>query len=221
MGARSEPGIFRAGRWLQVAVCCAIGAAPCLGQNVVLDWNVVASSAIVTSGQSSVVQTRSFAMVQAAAHDALNAIDRRYESYAEPGTMVLGASPDAAVATATHDVLVALFPAQREALDARLAAALSAVPDGQAKQGGIAVGQAAAVRIVALRASDGSVNANRPYTPGTAPGNYQPTTANAPVVAPGWGDVAPFVITDLAQHRPPRRIPLTTIATIGTSPRCS
>jgi hypothetical protein len=207
MDSRST-SIVGARRWLYAVVCCAISAAPCLGQNAALDWNVIASNAIVTSGQSSVVQTRSFAMVQAAVHDALNAIDRRYESYADPGAMVLSASPTVAVATAAHDVLVALFPAQRDALDASLTSALAGVPDAQARQGGAAVGQAAAARVVARRASDGSASANRPYTPGDAPGDYQPTTPNAAVVVPGWGDVQPFVITDLLQHRPPQPYPL-------------
>jgi hypothetical protein len=65
-----------------------------------------------------------------------------------------------------------------------------------------------AARIVARRTADGAAGANRPFTPGSGPGEYRPTTPNAPVVTPGWGDVAPFVLNDLANHRPPPPYPL-------------
>ena len=174
------------------------------GPNVVLEWNLIASNAAVAGGQNSVVQTRTFAMVQAAVHDALNAIDRRYELYVlQPGIAPIFASPEAAVATAAHDVLVGLIPSQAGSLDAAYATALSTIADGPTKEAGTAVGAAAAAAILALRATDGAANANPPYTPGTEPGDYQPTTPNAPVVTPGWGEVDPFVLEDLAGLHPP------------------
>ena len=96
-----------------------------------------------------------------------------------------------------------LIPSQAGSLDAAYATALSTIADGPTKEAGTAVGAAAAAAILALRATDGAANANRPYTPGTEPGDYQPTTPNAPVVTPGWGEVAPFVLKDLAGFRPP------------------
>jgi hypothetical protein len=174
------------------------------GTNAVLEWNLIASNAAVAGGQNSVFQTRTLAMVQAAVHDALNAIDRRYELYVPQGRILpIDASPEAAVATAAHDVLVALISSQRDALDAVYATALSTIPDGPVKEAGIEAGMAAAAAILALRAADGAANANRPYTPGTEPGDYQLTNPNAPAVTPGWGDVAPFVLKDAAGFRPP------------------
>jgi hypothetical protein len=183
----------------------ALCAAPCHAQdlNAVLEWNLVASNAAVAGGQNSVVQTRTFAMVQAAVHDALNAIDRRYELYVPASILPIGGSPEAAVATAAHDVLVALIPSQSASLDSAYAAALASIPDGPAKEIGIAAGRAAASAILALRAADGAANANRPYTPGTEPGDYQLTNPNTSIVTPGWGDVAPFVLKDPAGFRPP------------------
>jgi hypothetical protein len=189
--------------WLATTIGL-IGAVPCAGQtNAAVDWNLIASNAIVASGQSSVVQTRSFAIVQVAVHDALNAVDRRYATWSDALPVVIGASPDAAVATAAHDALVGLFPAQRDALDAVYAAAMAGLPEGQAKQAGAALGKTAAATTLTRRESDGSANANRPYTPGEAPGDYLPTTPTSPVVTPGWGEVAPFALTDLAERRPP------------------
>jgi len=151
---------------------CALCTAPCYAQglNAVLEWNLIASNAAVAGGQNSVVQTRTFAMVQAAVHDALNAIDRQDQLYVPLPILPIGGSPEAAIATAAHDVLVALIPSQTASLDTAWAAALAAIAVGPAKEIGIAAGQAAASAIPALRAADGAVDANRPYTPGAEPG---------------------------------------------------
>ena len=52
-----------------------------------------------------------------AMHDALNAIHPKYDQYAYFGRSK-GANPVAAAAKAAHDVLVAVYPAQRGTLDA-------------------------------------------------------------------------------------------------------
>jgi hypothetical protein len=52
----------------------------------------------------------SFAMMHAAIHDALNAIERRSQPYALDAQAPAGSSPEAAVAAAAHDVLLAVFP---------------------------------------------------------------------------------------------------------------
>jgi len=59
------------------------------------------------------------------------------------------------VAAAAHQVLVYLYPAQKAALDALFATTLAAIPDGQAKIDGVALGDAVASKIVAARANDG------------------------------------------------------------------
>ncbi len=187
-----------------LSVLCGADPSHAQSANAVLEWNLIASSAAVAGGQNGVVQTRTFAMVQAAVHDALNAIDRRYELYGPQARVLpIGASPEAAVATAAHDVLWALISSQRDSLDAAYATTLSAIANGPAKEAGTEAGTAAASAILALRAADGAANANRPYTPGTEPGDYQLTNPNLPAVTPGWGDVSPFVLKDPAGFRPP------------------
>ena len=57
-----------------------------------------------------------------------------------------GASPEVAAIAAAHGALVALHPARALALDALQTTALTAIPHGQAKDHGIAVGQAAGGR---------------------------------------------------------------------------
>jgi hypothetical protein len=115
---------------------------------------------------------RSAAMTQLAVFEAVNAIVGDYEPYI--GTIVAppGASPEAAVIAAAHHTLVSLYPASEGSLNDSQAASLSVIPDSPAKDNGIAVGEAAAADILALRANDGLANANVPYTPGTDPGDW-------------------------------------------------
>jgi hypothetical protein len=137
-------------------------------------------------------------------HDALNAIDRRFEPYAYDGAAPRGASPEAAVAAAAHDVLVARIPNQKKALDAALASALAAIPDDRAKADGVATGRAAAAAILARRADDGS-DVVRPYKPGAGLGVWRPTPpAFAQAIGVGFGKVTPFTMTGAGQFELPR-----------------
>jgi hypothetical protein len=52
--------------------------------------------AIVANSQNNIVSTRALPMVQGAVHDALNAIDRRYDAYYFEGPRDASASSDAA-----------------------------------------------------------------------------------------------------------------------------
>ena len=174
--------------------------------DVVTDWNLIATTAIPAGGLNfpAIQGSRILAMTHAAIHDALNAIDRRYKPYALDRLAEPGASPEAAVAAAAHDVLVAQIPAQQATLDAAYASSLAGIQDGAAKTRGVAIGQAAAAAILALRIADGS-NAPMPYTPGTGQGVWQPTPpAFLPAALPGWGQVTPFALSSGAQYRPAR-----------------
>src|SRR6266852_9675343 len=72
----------------------------------ITDWNVVAMEVLAMGGQNPVVMTRGVAMAHLAVHDALNAIDRRYEPYLYDRRSEPGAAPGAAVAAAMREVLV-------------------------------------------------------------------------------------------------------------------
>ena len=56
-------------------------------------------------------QSRTLAIVHAAIHDALNAIQPRFQMYSPGVGRARGASTEAAVAAAACDVFVALWPA--------------------------------------------------------------------------------------------------------------
>ena len=91
-------------------------------------------------------------MVHGAVYDAVNAIDGGHEPYLSGLPSAPGASMAAAVATAAHDVLVALPappPGNPAADDGRtwlscIEPTSLDIPDGTAKTEGIAIGQAAA-----------------------------------------------------------------------------
>lgn len=172
--------------------------------DVVLDWNAHAGRAIVTVGGQ--VPPRALirlAMVHLAIYDAVNAIDGTpFESYASVPDVDRPASAEAAAATAAHDVLVALFPAQVTDLDAKYKASLDAIADDIAKVNGIAVGQQAASAILDARAQDGR-DATVSYAPGSGPGIWVPTPpASLPAQAPETPFVRPFALSSPSQFRP-------------------
>jgi hypothetical protein len=79
------------------------------------------------------------------------------------------------------------------------------------KSDGIAVGTAAAAAIVTLRSTDHATTFVV-YTPGTRPGDWQPTpnpvpfdppaADRLPAALPGWGEVTPFVLRHSGQFEP-------------------
>jgi hypothetical protein len=153
--------------------------------DAVTDWNDLATTVGASAQPNPLVQSRAYAMTQAAVHDALNAIDRRFEPYAYRAPVQRGASPEAAVAAAAAGVLTALFP-EEPAIEAAYQGALAVIPPGEHKSDGIAIGQAAAQAVLAARADDGAAAANRPYTEPPGPGVWEPTPpAFLPAFLPG------------------------------------
>jgi hypothetical protein len=194
--------------------------------DAVIDWNAnagaAASAACMTPAPDGnpLQESRLYAMVHLAVHDAVNAIDPHARAYAFAGPAPGGASAEAAVAAAAHDVLVSQIPRSgvpMQCADAGVARAdvdftkaLADLPQGAAKEQGIAVGRAAAAAVIAKRANDGSDTAlvDPNYPQGTDVGQWRFTPGSPPVAfAPGWGKVKPFGLKDAAQFRP--RPPLT------------
>ena len=181
-----------------VAACVLLNAGAARADEVT-DWNEIMEMTVAPSNPF--FQTRSAAIVQLAVFEAVNAIVGDYEPYLGTIDAPPWASPEAAVIAAAHGTLVTLYPGSTADLDVLRADSLSAIPDCPAKEVGIAVGEAAAVAMLALRADDGSA-AVIPYTPGTRPGNWRPTPpASLPALLPGWGQVTPFGLEDGAQFR--------------------
>jgi hypothetical protein len=206
MNSRSiQRSIQRGGVALFIFVIAWLAALPMRARaNPIVDWDVLAFAAVEASGKTGPVTACDVAMAHLAMHDALNAIDRRYESYAYNVVAPRGASLEAAVAAAAHGVLIVRIPNQKASLDAALASALAAIPDGRAKTDGVATGRMAAAAILERRADDGS-DVVRPYKPGAALGFWRPTPpAFANAVGVSFGKVKPFTMTSGAQFELPR-----------------
>ena len=180
---------------------CIAGVASAQDQpsgEVVRDWNDTARS---QPFGNPLRLARILAIMHAAQHDAVNGAQPRYETYAstlhDPG-----ADAEAAAAAAAHQVLVAFFPANRAALDDQLAESLSAVPDGDAEDAGVALGRAVGDVVLEARADDG-YDTSDPFTPAPGPGVWEPTPpAFAPMLEPQFQNVAPFTLRDRTQFLP-------------------
>lgn len=191
--------------------------------NEVVQWNDTAMKAIAANGQNPIVSTRTLAMVHGAVHDAVNAIDRRYDAYYFEGPGDPGASPEAAVAAAAHTVLVAIVgasgtPGQRAGalalVDEAYTASMARITDGPARNKGVAIGRAAGAAMCALRKDDGA-GRDAPYIAAMGPGRWRPhpnpVPANPPIAnadlargyqpsaMPGWGNVTPFTLLSASQ----------------------
>src|SRR5215207_5580787 len=103
--------------WRSIAILAFLLASPAAARaDAVADWNAIAVQATVTGARPGPSGVLDIAMAQAAVHDAVQAIEGRFEPY---HTVIPGASgsPAAAAAKAAHDVLVNRFPAQTASLD--------------------------------------------------------------------------------------------------------
>jgi len=174
--------------------------------NVVVEWNSTLLNLVQTPGAvpATMQPTRAFAMMSAAAFDAVDAIDRDAPQYRTHLRAPRYASRRAAAAQASHDVLIALFPTFTGALDQQLSNDLAAVSRGRGRQSGVRVGAEAAAELLAIRASDGSAASPPPYVTTGRPGDFRPSPPGfaAPVFT-HWSAVTPFVLPRAAMFRPP------------------
>jgi hypothetical protein len=196
-----SPVFLRLDPFLKSCVVAAMLIAPPLSADVVTRWNKVATDATLAAAIDPIAESRILAILQIAVHDAVNALDRRYEPYLFR-SMAPGTAPEAAVASAAREVLLALVPGQRTAIEAAYTSTLASVTNEAAKTSGVAAGLLAAMAILSERANDGSAIAVS-TTPGQRPGEWRPTgPAFLSAFRPGWGNVKPFALRTSSQFRP-------------------
>ena len=179
-----------------------IAAGP-LRADPVSDWaefaDAVETAASVADAPFDAATAQAGSKVALAMFEAADAVDRRYRSWLTLPPAAAGAAGPVAVATAAHDVLAALYPAQQAAIDDRYALALVDVPEGAARAGGIAAGRRAAVAALAAGGIDGRVPLI-PYAPATPPGVWVPTTPTS--IDAHFAAIRPWFMTGAAQFRP-------------------
>jgi hypothetical protein len=189
-----------------LGVCGLMSAAGPACGDAVTDWNEIAQQAIV-AGRPGPIGAMDSALVQVAVHDAVQAIDRRYEPY---HVEIKGAKGrrSAAAAAAAHAILVGMYPAQATALDMTYFNYLAA--HGLNNDPGLAVGEKVAAGILLLRRVDPSP-LPLPFTGGTVIGQWLPTPSfiGNPPVPPSGAAMAvhwmsafdPFTLTGPTRFR--------------------
>jgi hypothetical protein len=178
--------------------------------DVVTEWNTVMRT--VAAGQNPFAQARTAAIVHLAVFEAVNAITGGYRSYLSPPIAATQpASAEAAAVAAAHRALTVLLPASAAVLDDARAASLARIADGAAKGNGLAVGEAAADAMLALRANDGATPPAFHLPSSADPGEWQLTAGCPPAggILAHWGRVAPFGVADVERFRSAPPPPLT------------
>lgn len=171
--------------------------------DAVVAWNDTASAALGTDAAlPAPVMAVGMAYVQAAVYNAVEGIERSHDLYRWHTRGPRCASTAAAVAAAARGVLLHYFPVSSPRVEADYSDALASIPEGAAKDEGIAYGERAADHLLAQRADDGWL-APTVFDPPLAPGIWRPTPPLfAPYLAPWLGTMTPFVLRSADQFRP-------------------
>ena len=191
-----------------ICLCWAVSA----HANAVTDWNAITVTYVATGapgtppipvGRTGPPGLFDIAIVQAAVHDAVQAIEGRYEPYfySDPSKFGVG-NPAAAVAAAAHRVLVLLYPGQAGSLNTRYNDYLNA--HGLNGDPGLAVGEAAAA---ALFTQYRPTLAVAPFTGFTETGQWR-SLNNTSMSFLFMAFSEPFTLNRASQFRPQPPPPL-------------
>jgi hypothetical protein len=171
--------------------------------DTVTDWWDVANryynAAQGMPGSLSPDVSRASTRTALAVFEAVNAIDRRYQSYLGFAAADPKASQDAAAATAAYKVLLHHYPANKGPLEESYALSMAGIPDTPSKQSGVEIGERAAQAAIAAGGIDPAVT-QVPYRPRTVPGEWVAT--GLPSLDPYWAAMKPWVIPSVDALRP-------------------
>jgi len=156
--------------------------------DVITDWNQNAIEVLKAANVGGNPGSRAMAMVHVAMCDAVNSVQTRHTRYASTAPTVAAASAEAAAASAARHILMQLAPAQKSKIDEAFTESLNRIPDGPAKNDGIALGEQVAALIQSDRATD-ATNAPDTYRPMTSPGVWVPTQ---PPLFPQYAQAKPW-----------------------------
>jgi hypothetical protein len=194
-----------------LALTAMLAAAPA-SANVITDWD--ANGIAIIQGNAPAPPprvggapgaVRAIALMHIAMFEAVNSIEPRYQPFNGERKPKADASQDAAAATAAATALAKLDPDSASKVKEKLDMYLASIPNGEAKDRGIKLGEESANKVIELRANDG-YNVPNAFRPITQPGVYTETMITA-----GWdtGKMTPFAMKNPDQFRPPPPIALT------------
>jgi hypothetical protein len=190
-------GLFLAGTAL------AAGATPA-SADTVCEWieygeAVSAAAAPPPDAPRTGEHDRARTQMAIAMFEALNAIDRKYETYLGMAPAEAGASQDAAAATAAYRVLVTHFPSQKAGLDDSYNVTMLGIADKDAREKGKLVGEAAATLALAAGGLDTRIPLAH-YRPRASAGVW--TATQLPVIQPYSLTFKPWILPSASAVRP-------------------
>lgn len=190
--------------------------------DVITEWNQLMRETFAAEASSATppMNSRTMGMLGGSMFDAVNSVNRNYQSYNgyfDPTTAGIGIDTTAAAATAAYNTLTSIYTDRYGAGNPHLAnftnlynTQMSNIAGGDAKTRGMEVGTAAATAMITARTNDGW-NAAATYSPqpfGTV-GRWQPGTnpgawgANSGTfLLSQWQNVTPFTMNSGSQFRP-------------------
>lgn len=186
---------------LSTAVAPASGA-----DNAVLVWNEQALNAVRLARTPPPIAAHHLAVVHTAIFDTVNGFTRSNSPWLVDEVAPAGANMDAAIATAGHAVIAAFWgqAANPAVYGAAYRDALAAIPDGEAKDGGVAFGKRVADAVIALRMQSGWNKPIEGVFTSQEPGMWRETPPGfRPPVLPHWRYVKPYVMRSQDQFRAP------------------
>ena len=178
--------------------------------NVVTDWDAKAMDAIQGNAPAPppeigpVGGERIATIMHVAMFEAVNTIDPHYQPYDGQTHARIDASQEAAATSAAATVLIKLLPEKAANISQQRDVYLAGIPDSEAKDRGVKLGEEMALKAIGSRLNDGYGTPNA-FRPITQPGVYTET-----MLTYGWdvSTMRPFVMTSPSQFRPPPPITL-------------
>lgn len=176
-----------------------------MADDLILHLNSQVLNAIRVSRTPPPLASHHLAVFHAALYDTVNSFERSHEPYLVGEPAPVGASMEAALASAGYTVLNGSFGkvANPRVFSDDYEKALAAIADGPAKDAGIAWGKTVAEKHLASRA-DAGLTAQLPFEPENTPGKWRPTPPLfRSFTTPHWARVRPFALVSPDQFRPP------------------
>jgi hypothetical protein len=188
-----------------LVVCVLLGSVTPAHADVVTDWNARIVSC--STNRPGVPGLLDIALAQAAVHDAVQAIQGRFEAYRYENPARLGVgSPAAAAAAASYRMLTTLYGAANACLAGAVDPAVTYAGDA-----GLQAGYEAAAVLLPLYRPTFTASID-PFLGGTAPGEWRPTPGVTQGVNTFMAELEPFVLNRASQFRPEPPYPLPSVA---------
>ena len=188
-------------------VCAVLSFAGSAYADAVTDWNAITLSCVQgppnPANRPGPPGLLDIALVQAAVHDAVQAIQGRFESYQYANPALLGVgSPQAAAAAAAYGALVGLYGAGDPCLAGVADPAVTYAGDA-----GLQAGDEAAAALLLLYRPAFALPTD-PFVGGTGPGEWRPTPGVTQGANTYMAVTPPFALNRPSQFRPPPPTPL-------------